>query len=151
VEEVERWESICRRAGELERRELRLKDGTFSCSERSARSGAEPTRASARVLYYLSSIVRSVRIQEVNGYLYVRLWDKQLKRPRRFYLGKSSDPRVAELLKAAAELKVPREEVEDYLARQVDPAARTTKPELAVLSVVLGVLSCRWSGGSRAR
>jgi len=121
-----------------------------SCSERSARSGAESTRASARVLYYLF-IVHSVRIQEVNGYLYVTLWDKQLKRPRRFYLGKSSDPRVAELLKAAAELKVPREEVEDYLARQVDPAARTTKPELVVLSVVLGVLSCRWSGGSRAR
>jgi len=92
-----------------------------------------------------------VKIQEVNGYLYVTLWDKQLKKPRRFYLGKSSDPRVVELLKAAAELKVPREEVEDYLARQVDPAARTTKPELAVLSVVLGVLSCRWSGVSRAR
>jgi hypothetical protein len=48
VEEVERWESIRRRAGELERRELRLKDGIFSCSERSARSGAEPIRASAR-------------------------------------------------------------------------------------------------------
>jgi len=92
-----------------------------------------------------------VKIQEVKGYLYVTLWDKQLKRPRRFYLGKSSDPRVAELLKAAVELRVPREEVEDYLARQLDPAARTTKPELVVLSVVLGVLSCRWSGGSRAR
>ena len=92
-----------------------------------------------------------MRIQEVNGYLYATLWDKQLKRPRRFYLGRSSDPRVAELLRAAAELRVPRGEVEDYLARQVDPGLRLTKPEFVVLSVVLGVLSCRWSGGSRAR
>jgi len=114
------------------------------------KSDAGSACASAKVLYYLF-IVHSVKIQKVNGYLYVTLWDKQRKRPRRFYLGKSSDPRVAELLKAAAELKVPREEVEDYVARQVDPATRTTKPELVVLSVVLGVLSCRWSGGSRAR
>ena len=114
-----------------------------------AKGSAEPAWACAKALYYLF-IVHFVKIQEVNGYLYVTLWDKQLKRPRRFYLGKGSDPRVAELLKAAAELKVPREEVEDYLARQLDPAARTTKPELVVLSTVLGVLSCRWSGGLRA-
>jgi len=92
-----------------------------------------------------------VRLQEVSGYLYVTLWDKQYKRPRRFYLGRSSDPRLAELLKAAVELRIPEEEVEDYLARQVDPGLRMTKPELAVFSVVLGVLSCQWSGGSRAR
>ena len=104
----------------------------------------------AKVLYYLS-IVHSVKIQKVNGYLYVTLWDKQRKRPRRFYLGKGSDPRVAELLKAAAEIVVPREEVEDYLARQVDPATRMTKPELVILSVVLGALSCQWSGDLRAR
>jgi len=74
-----------------------------------------------------------VRLQEVSGYLYVTLWDKQYKRPRRFYLGRSSDPRLAELLKAAVELRIPEEEVEDYLARQVDPGLRMTKPRAGCL------------------
>jgi hypothetical protein len=46
VEEVERWESIYRRAGELERWELRLEDGIFGKllgEEREERRRVDPS------------------------------------------------------------------------------------------------------------
>jgi len=103
------------------------------------------------ILIYYDLIVYTVKFQRVNGYLYVTLWDKQYKRPRRFYLGKSTNNKLAELLNVAEQLRVNPEEIRDYLERQMDPATRLTRTDLVVLALVLGAKAWQQSTDSSAR
>jgi hypothetical protein len=92
-----------------------------------------------------------VKFQRVNDYLYVTLWDKQYKRPKRFYLGRSTNNKLAELLNAAGQLSVDPEEIRDYLERQMDPATCLTRTDLVVLALVLGAKAWQQSTDSTAR
>lgn len=91
-----------------------------------------------------------MKFQRVNDYLYVTLWDKQYKRPKRFYLGKSTNNKLAELLIAAEQLSVDPEEIRDYLERQMDPATRLTRTDLVVLALLLGAKAWQQSTDSTA-
>lgn len=110
-----------------------------------------PNTFRTAIFIYYDFIVYTVKFQRVNDYLYVTLWDKQYKKPKRFYLGKSTSNKLAELLIAAEQLHVDPGEIRDYLERQMDPATRLTRTDLVVLALVLGARAWQQSTDSTAR
>ncbi|BCS92651.1 hypothetical protein [Metallosphaera javensis (ex Sakai et al. 2022)] len=85
-----------------------------------------------------------MKLQVKGNYIYVTIWDKQRKRPRRFYLGKKEElQNLEKLLSFANNLKVTREEIRDYLNFYLDKETGLTKEEYVMLALELNNL---WSG-----
>jgi hypothetical protein len=90
-----------------------------------------------------------VKLQVANGFLYVTLWDKQVKRPRRFYLGKAEDKgKWEELLRFAKEYSVTREELGEYRELYLDRETNLTKVDYVVAAFLVGVKLWTSRGGS---
>ncbi|MGC9105972.1 MAG: hypothetical protein ACP5HQ_06085 [Thermoprotei archaeon] len=90
-----------------------------------------------------------MKFQVANGYLYVTLWDKQVKRPRRFYLGKVEDRgKWEELFRFAKEYSVTREELEEYRELYLDKETNLTKVHYVVAAFLVGVRLWTSRGGS---
>jgi hypothetical protein len=81
-----------------------------------------------------------MRIQIKGNYIYVTMWDKLSKRPKRYYLGRREElKKWEELLTFAREYKISDEEVRDYLNYYLDKDTNMTKLEYVLLSLSLGV------------
>jgi hypothetical protein len=81
-----------------------------------------------------------MRIQIKGNYIYVTMWDKLSKRPKRYYLGRREElKKWEELLTFAREYKISDEEVRDYLNYYLDKDTNMTKVEYVLLSLSLGV------------
>ncbi|AWR99114.1 hypothetical protein [Metallosphaera hakonensis] len=82
-----------------------------------------------------------MNLQVKGRYLYVTMWDKSRKRPRRFYLGDISRREVWEsLLNFAEKLNTPKSDLEDYLNFYVDKGTNMTKSEFVLQSLEMGEL-----------
>ena len=91
-----------------------------------------------------------MKVQVVKDYYYVTMYDPQVKRPRRFYLGKGErGKRMAELVEFASKLKVSEEEKRDYLEYYLDKETNMTKSEYLIMSFVVSEFLWEWSGSSR--
>jgi len=94
----------------------------------------------------------SVKLQVKGNHMYVTMWDKQSRRPRRFYLGRREEmKRWEELFKLAREYWVGKDEVRDYVDYFLDKETNLTKVEYVMLSLSLGVDLWKWSESSRTR
>ena len=91
-----------------------------------------------------------MRIQTKGNYIYVTMWDKLSKRPKRYYLGRREELRKwEELLTFAREYKISDEEVRDYLNYYLDKDTNMTKVEYVLLSLSLGVELWKSSGSTK--
>jgi hypothetical protein len=91
-----------------------------------------------------------MRIQTKGNYIYVTMWDKLSKRPKRYYLGRREElKKWEELLTFAREYKISDEEVRDYLNYYLDKATNMTKVEYVLLSLSLGVELWKSSGSTK--
>ncbi|WP_218258268.1 hypothetical protein [Saccharolobus shibatae] len=90
---------------------------------------------------------------QVNGnYIYITLWDKQAKKPRRFYLGRKEDfKKMEELFRIAKEYRITKQEITDYLEYYFDKRINLTKIEYVILSLSLGVELWELNGNIRMR
>lgn len=81
-----------------------------------------------------------MKIQVKGDYIYVTMWDKLSKRPKRYYLGRKEElKKWEELFTIAREYKVSDDEVRDYLNYYLDKETNMTKVEYVLLSLSLGV------------
>ncbi|WP_338602829.1 hypothetical protein V6M85_03015 [Sulfolobus tengchongensis] len=86
-----------------------------------------------------------MKLQVIGNYIYITMWDRQHRRPRRFYLGRKEElKRWEELFYFAKELKVSKEEIDDYLKYYYDKEKGITKDEYIIMSLVIGEMF--WSG-----
>jgi hypothetical protein len=91
-----------------------------------------------------------MRIQIKGNYIYVTMWDKLSKRPKRYYLGRKEElKKWEELLTFAREYKISDEEVRDYLNYYLDKDTNMTKVEYVLLSLSLGVELWKSSGSTK--
>jgi len=91
-----------------------------------------------------------MRIQIKGNYIYVTMWDKLSKRPKRYYLGRREElKKWEELLTFAREYKISDEEVRDYLNYYLDKDTNMTKVEYVLLSLSLGVELWKSSGSTK--
>jgi hypothetical protein len=91
-----------------------------------------------------------MRIQTKGNYIYVTMWDKLSKRPKRYYLGRREElKKWEELLTFAREYKISDEEVRDYLNYYLDKDTNMTKVEYVLLSLSLGVELWKSSGSTK--
>ncbi|QGA53857.1 hypothetical protein GFS03_04320 [Sulfolobus sp. E5-1-F] len=89
-----------------------------------------------------------MRLQIKGKYVYVTMWDKQLKKPRRFYLCSVDNlEKYKTIIEFAKKLKVTKEELEDYLNFYVDKEYNLTKFDYVLMSLVFGEML--WSGESK--
>ena len=93
-----------------------------------------------------------MELQVRGNYVYVTCWDKQAKRPRRFYIGKKEDyAKLEELIRTAKGYTITKEEVSDYLNYYLDKSTNLTKVEYVFLSLSLGVGLWKSNGGTKTR
>jgi hypothetical protein len=93
-----------------------------------------------------------MKLQVRGNYIYVTLWDKQAKKPRRFYLGKKESlKKWEELFNIAKEYRITQEEVLDYLEYYLDKTTNLTKIEYVLLSLSLGVELWKLNGNTKMR
>jgi len=91
-----------------------------------------------------------MRIQIKGNYIYVTMWDKLSKRPKRYYLGRREElKKWEELLTFAREYKISDEEVRDYLNYYLDKDINMTKVEYVLLSLSLGVELWKLNGNTK--
>lgn len=91
-----------------------------------------------------------MKIQVKGDYIYVTMWDKLSKRPKRYYLGRKEElKKWEELFTIAREYKVGEDEVRDYLNYYLDKETNMTKVEYVLLSLSLGVEFWRLNGNTK--
>ncbi|MFP3234253.1 MAG: hypothetical protein RXR08_11430 [Sulfolobaceae archaeon] len=91
-----------------------------------------------------------MKIQVKGDYIYVTMWDKLSKRPKRYYLGRKEElKKWEELFTIAREYKVSDDEVRDYLNYYLDKETNMTKVEYVLLSLSLGVEFWRSNGNTK--
>lgn len=91
-----------------------------------------------------------MKIQVKGDYIYVTMWDKLSKRPKRYYLGRKEElKKWEELFTIAREYKVSEDEVRDYLNYYLDKETNMTKVEYVLLSLSLGVEFWRLNGNTK--
>jgi hypothetical protein len=91
-----------------------------------------------------------MKIQVKGDYIYVTMWDKLSKRPKRYYLGRKEElKKWEELFTIAREYKVSDDEVRDYLNYYLDRETNMTKVEYVLLSLSLGVEFWRSNGNTK--
>jgi len=91
-----------------------------------------------------------MKIQVKGDYIYVTMWDKLSKRPKRYYLGRKEElKKWEELFTIAREYKVSDDEVRDYLNYYLDEETNMTKVEYVLLSLSLGVEFWRSNGNTK--
>ena len=91
-----------------------------------------------------------MKIQVKGDYIYVTMWDKLSKRPKRYYLGRKEGlKKWEELFTIAREYKVSDDEVRDYLNYYLDEGSNMTKVEYVLLSLSLGVEFWRSNGNTK--
>ena len=84
------------------------------------------------------------------NYVYVTMWDRLGKRPRRFYLGRIEDlEKFKEMFGAIEEYRVTEEEVKEYLEFYLDRETNMTKADYVLEALELGVRF--WPGVSGRR
>ncbi|QGR20538.1 hypothetical protein [Stygiolobus azoricus] len=91
-----------------------------------------------------------MKIQVKGDYIYVTMWDKLSKRPKRYYLGRKEElKKWEELFTIAREYKVSEDDVRDYLNYYLDKETNMTKVEYVLLSLSLGVEFWRLNGNTK--
>ncbi|QKR00092.1 hypothetical protein GWK48_06635 [Metallosphaera tengchongensis] len=82
-----------------------------------------------------------MRIQAKGSYLYVTLWDRGKKKPKRFYLGRAEEIEKWEaLFNTVRGYKVDEDSIKEYLDLYLDKEKNYTKWEYVLLSFVVGGL-----------